>query len=237
MEPDTITAALERIRSIVESSKGQVITKPPLDAKQVAANKRRWLDQVIKIKAHHPQLVALENAIYDYCMEYVKTPSTGKRLVIYGENGTGKSHTAKAVSRWAKRHANDFAWCQRHGDSDLESRPPRCEFRNWRFLLSDLKEGFKLKSNEWGSYSQIFKDLCNVELLILDDVGADNDPNGFGAEQFYMLLEARETRWTIVTTNIAPSAWEQRFQRRIASRLLRNSVHVPLDKVPDYNSR
>ena len=160
-------------------------------------------------------------------------------MIIYGENGAGKSHTAKRISRWARRHALDFKLGPRHGDSDLEFRTARCEFRNWRFLINDLKSGFgrDYKRGAWGSYGQIFNDICNAELLILDDVGTDNDPNKFGVEQFYMLLEARESRWTIITTNIAPDFWEDRFERRIASRLLRNTVHVPLTEVQDYNSR
>jgi DNA replication protein DnaC len=190
---------------------------------------------VINLKAHHPQLKTLENLVYEFCIDYTKNPFKGKRLVIYGENGTGKSHTCKAISRWATRHALDFAWGNRYGDNDLESRPPRCLFRKWRFLINDLKESFGKKG--YGSYSEIFRELCNVELLILDDVGTDNDPNKFGVEQFYMLLEARENRWTIVTTNISPDFWEERFERRIASRLIRNTVHVALTDVPDYNSR
>lgn len=231
METEAIEAALEKIRVMLESSKAQQTTLPPLSEKQKQQQKRRWLDQALKLRADHPQLKALEDAVYDFCMDYKKNAAHGRRLVIYGENGTGKSHTAKAVSRWARYNAVDFTWVHRRGVDDGFDGSPRVEFRNWLRLLGELKDGFRT-----GRYSEELQHLCDVELLILDDVGADNDPNKFGVEHFYTILEARENRWTMITTNIGPEHWQTRFERRVASRLLRNTVHVPLDKVPDYNS-
>lgn len=160
----------------------------------------------------------------------------GQRLLIYGENGSGKSHSAKAVSQWAKA----VAYTHLPRVSDIGDTPysvelgiggirrPQCEFRNWARLLKSIKS-----DQNWTAAGE----LCHAELLILDDVGAEHDPTKFGVGELYEVLERRERDWTIVTTNIAPDMWEEKFERRIASRFLRNFTHVPLDQVKDFNTQ
>jgi hypothetical protein len=56
-------------------------------------------------------------------------------------------------------------------------------------------------------------------------------------EKLYLILERRVAKWTVITTNVPPESWESKFERRIASRFLRNARHVSLADVPDYNSQ
>ncbi len=237
METETIDAVMQKIRAMQESARAQQTTKPPLTEKQREERKREWLDRWLKIQVTHPQLKHLEDSVYDFCMGYGRTPARGhgKRLLIYGENGSAKSHTAKAISRWADFVAPRLPTVADEGYTPYSvdvgiasSRTPKREFRNWASLIKTIKS-----EQEWTAV----RELCHAELLILDDIGAEHDPTKFGVGELYEVLESRERDWMVITTNIMPGNWKDRFERRIASRFLRNFTIVPLDKVPDYNAK
>lgn len=174
------------------------------------------------MKINHPQLQALENEVYDFCAGYAKCPSRGYRLIIFGNNGTGKSHAAKAIRSWANRMAIELPLVQ----GEVGLRLATAEFHNWPSVVD------KLKSGEW----EMIEEMQEANLLVLDDIGAEHDPSKMGAEKLYLLLENREFKWTVITTNVSEPSWELKFEKRIASRLLRNVRHVPLDEVPDFKS-
>jgi DNA replication protein DnaC len=73
-------------------------------------------------------------------------------------------------------------------------------------------------------------------MAIIDDIGAEHDPSGYGREQLYLILSRREFRWNIITTNLNPSGWHERIERRIASRLYRNADHLDMSNVPDFST-
>lgn len=112
------------------------------------------------------------------------------------------------------------------GQGILSEREPKYEFRNWPKFIKLVKAG------EWNA----IQTLCHAELVIVDDVGAEYDPNKFATSELYELLERREHDWTVITTNVSPDKWEDRFERRVSSRFLRNTIHVALDNVHDFNS-
>lgn len=170
-----------------------------------------------------PQIEVAANSIFSICAEYAKSPSVGRTVVIFGENGSGKSHIAKAVSYWARRIALKIPPVLNGED---EFGPPSSLFAHWPHIV----DGFKL--NEWA----ILEDFMKATLLVLDDIGAAHDPSSVGSEKLYILLNHREKKWNIVTTNFAPGAWDEKFERRIASRLFRNAQHIDLSQVPDYST-
>ncbi len=187
---------------------------------------RKWLDTHLKLEtAHSQKLRELEQEVWWFCHDFYKSLLKygcrigGRLLVIYGENGTGKSHCSKAVFRWAT-HANVQYVDQGH----VHNLMARSRFVSWPELLDDFKNG------GW----DIVDDLNECALLVLDELGGGHDPSGVGTDKLCQILSRREDRWTIVTTNVIPAAWEERFDRRIASRLFRNSIVVDLTDVPDY---
>ena len=91
-------------------------------------------------------------------------------------------------------------------------------------------DGFK--RGEW----DVIEESVDLALLVLDDIGAEHDPSGIGKEKLYYLLERRECKFTVLTTNVPPSQWELKFERRIASRFLRNCTVIDLSDVPDYGT-
>ncbi len=170
----------------------------------------------------HRQLVLLADGVYDYCAAYAKSPSRGHRLIVCGTNGTGKTHAGKAISRWAKRLAIELPLV----DGDDGPRLSQCRFVFWPDFCKRAKDG------NWNA----FEELKGIELLVLDDIGAEHDPSKWAAEQLYLILERREYRWTVITSNYGPEQWDKVFEKRIASRLMRNSKILSTENVPDYNA-
>ncbi|NJL93273.1 MAG: ATP-binding protein [Anaerolineae bacterium] len=82
------------------------------------------------------------------------------------------------------------------------------------------------------SYDQRFDTLKNVELLIIDDLGAES-ASQWAQEKLYQLLNHRYNGRlpTVITTNVD----EDRFEERIASRLLDTQLTLQLRFIlPDY---
>lgn len=100
-----------------------------------------------------------------------------------------------------------------------------CLLVNWAKRVDDFKAG------SWD-----VEELLDADLLVIDDLGAEHDPSKAGAEKLYYVLERRECRWTLITSNYGPNQWEQRFERRIADRLFRNCEHLDLSELPSFST-
>jgi DNA replication protein DnaC len=179
------------------------------------------------MEGSHPSLSKLRDSIYTFCAGYANNPRRGKTVVIFGENGSGKTRTLKLVSQWAKAIAIKLPLVNRE-DMDNRAGLPWSHFEHWPDTLSKFKS--------LGDLSGV-QDLIQCNLAIIDDIGAGHDPSGFANEQLYLVLCRREFRWNIISTNYPPDKWDTKFERRIASRLFRNAEHIDLSGVPDYSTR
>lgn len=184
--------------------------------------RQRWLDKWLKMAVTHPQVETARNVMFKFCCEYSKNPNRGRTLVIIGENGCGKTHIARCVAYWARSLAIQLPLVSTETGHGLAT----VEFVNWAEIVDNMKRG------EWDRTD----DLRDATLTILDDIGAEHDPSKVGAEKFYVLLNRREFKWNLITTNVNPANWEERFERRIASRLNRNAEHLDMTQVPDYST-
>jgi len=229
---DLANQALDTILEMKESSEDRPTTQPPLNEKE---HRQNWIAKWLPMEPTHQQVIDAQNAVYDFCMAYGKRPARGAHLLIIGENGAGKSRLAKKAARWADDcrsrlpHVACDPWMC---DGTVSARRPSVEFHNFPFLLREMTSDF---NREW------LRELCTPpsapNLLVLDDIGAEHDPSKYGAAQLYLILESRAQMWTLLTTNCLPAQWEQKWDRRVASRLLRNTQHVFMDQVPDFSTR
>ncbi|HEX8854741.1 MAG TPA: ATP-binding protein [Thermoleophilaceae bacterium] len=107
----------------------------------------------------------------------------GRGLWFYGDVGTGKTSLAMLVSRTALEAGRSVA---------IYSVPR---------LLADIKETYERDSGD--SYLSFFRRLCDVDLLHLDDLGAEKRTE-WVLEQLYSIVNERwqEESSIVVTTNI-----------------------------------
>lgn len=202
----------------------QTITERTI-ADSKSSKKRLWLDKWIGLEtAHHPKLVELENAIHRFCIGVWDDPTVGRTLVLCGANGNGKTHCAAQVRRWIEHVGTSKQLVTTENGRRVVSYL-QAVYWFWPHLLDTLKGG------GWDAVEGMTK----TPVLILDEVAGGHDPSQVGTEKLSQVLSNREKKWNLITTNAAPDAWEAVFDRRIASRLFRNSTVLDLSDVPDYS--
>jgi len=107
----------------------------------------------------------------------------GRGLWFDGPVGTGKTSLAILVAKAAKDAGRSYAVYP----------VPR--------LLAEIKRTFDRDSND--SYLAVFRRLCSVDVLVLDDLGAEKQTE-WVLEQLYSIVNERwqDRRSIVVTTNI-----------------------------------
>ncbi len=182
--------------------------------------RRNWINKRLALDHHHPDVVTLENSVFDFCQGIATNPRHGKKFVIYGNNGVAKTHCCHVIEKWVKDRAMDLQLV----DSEHGLRLIDCVMANWAETVDRFKTG------DWS-----IDEMADASVLLLDDIGAEHDPTRAGVAKLYLLLEKREKKWTFITTNVSPGGWERQFDRRVRDRLFRNSTHVDLTKVSSYS--
>ena len=167
-----------------------------------------------------PQIQQLADEAEKFCARWFKNQPVKSLMVITGEVRTGKSHTAKKIFRFCHTAAFTAFEGQKWGTRAI----PSSLFLSWPEVVAQLSE--KNRS--------IMEDAFAADLLVLDDIGADNDPWKVGTDALCQILSRREQKFTVITTNIHSVGWLERFDQRIADRLLRNSVVLDLSQVKPY---
>lgn len=234
-QPDpnqTSTRVSEILETLVPAHLSRTIQPPPStnwnDKRE--NDKNAWLDKWLPMNRHCPQLQILADEVHTTAgrIFYKHKRGDGKILLIYGSNGSGKTHAAKCLYRWfnhVRMSIGPVPSIDEEGTENLLI--PDATMVNWVETVANFKKG------EWN----IIDRLINDYLVILDDIGAEHDPSGIASEKLYLILSKREFKHTIITTNIPPSKFPDRFEQRIASRLFRNTIDVDLSDVQDFSTR
>jgi DNA replication protein DnaC len=131
-----------------------------------------------------------------------KNIEDGRGLWFYGDVGTGKTSLAMLVSQAAEKAGRSVA-----------------VYPVTR-LLAEIKDTYD--SDSTGSYMGLFRRLCAVDLLHLDDLGAEKRTE-WVLEQLYSIVNERwqDGRSIIVTTNmINLDELREQIGARTVSRLL-----------------
>jgi DNA replication protein DnaC len=126
---------------------------------------------------------------------------SGRGIWFHGDVGTGKTSLAMLVSRSALEVGRSVA---------IYSVPR---------LLADIKATYEDDSGS--SYGELFRRLCRVDLLHLDDLGAEKKTD-WVLEQLYSIVNERwqDQRSIVVTSNLIElDALREQVGARTVSRL------------------
>jgi DNA replication protein DnaC len=154
--------------------------------------------------------------VYKAVKGYVETIderlADGEGLWLMGDVGTGKTSLAMLVSKAAVEAGHTVA---------IYSLPR---------LLSRIRRTYDAEAGEQ-SYLEFFERLTQVDLLHVDDLGAEKRSD-WVLEQLYAIVNERyETqRSVVVTTNLDQAALEEQIGPRTVSRL----VEICNDPLPLY---
>ena len=159
----------------------------------------------------------------EFCSSFFFQNRKKPLLVIVGQYGSGKTHVARKIANYCNSGAmaavNRGHWSGRC--------IPSATFRSWPELCNE----FNAKDES------SLQDLFNEDMLSLDDIGAENDPWKACSDKLCQVLSRRERMFTVITTNIAPQHWTEKFDGRIADRLMRFATVSDISAVPSYALR
>lgn len=136
-----------------------------------------------------------------YAAEFNRMKKESIGLLIYGEPGNGKTHCCSCI-------ANELIG---------NMVPVVCVSIN--ALLERIKETY----NTWGKEGEdtVLKSLSNADLLIIDDLGTEQDTD-WSRTRIYNILDSRYRNGLplIVTTNMKLTDLKEKYHIRTYDRLL-----------------
>ena len=179
--------------------------------RHVARARSRGVASVIPAKYRgvgfdRPPIADLDRTVVWVVREFVDkleaNLSTGRGLWLMGDVGTGKTSLAMLVSKAALELGRSVA---------VYSLPR---------LLARIRRTYDADSGEQ-SYLQFFERLTSVDLLHVDDLGAEKRSD-WVLEQLYAIVNERyeSERSMVVTTNLDQAALEEQIGMRTVSRLV-----------------
>jgi DNA replication protein DnaC len=199
----------------------------------VAAARARGLSAVIPkrfqgVSFDRPPITTIRDGIVAQVRGYVRHVDerldAGEGLWLYGPVGTGKTSLAMLVSKAALDVGRTVA---------IYSLPR---------LLAEIRTTFDDDSQR--SYTDLLDRLTGVDLLHIDDVGAEKT-SPWVLEQLYALINTRyeEERAVVITTNLERDDLAEQINERTVSRLeemcevlpvtgadLRRQTHDPVEE-------
>jgi len=142
--------------------------------------------------------------------------------VFQGKQGTGKSHLAYGLLRELNEH-------DRGADPNDKKT---CLFVSVEEMVRLIKDSFNNKESKYTE--QYFVQLMSeVDFLVLDDLGAetgaietDKAATNFVQRILYAITTARQSKATILTTNLSSKTMFGMYDSKLVSRLLRNPKFI-----------
>ncbi len=141
---------------------------------------------------------ALKNTYRAYMQKLVSNYSEGWGLFVYGDNGVGKTYTSCALLKEITK-AGYSTFC----------------------ILSDELKLAYIDGSRFDTDNTVTQRVERVDFLLIEDLGKEYSGKGSGFAElcFENLLRkrSRECRPTIVTTNLTPALFKERYKQSAAS--------------------
>lgn len=160
------------------------------------------------------EIADLEGEWSESVVAYVSDLSTnvenGIGLYLYGDNSRGKTYAASAVLKEAQRLG----------------------VATYAILASDLKSAY-IDQRRFDDSQTLVERAETVPVLLLDDVGKEyvGSKSGWAEQCFETLLRkrTRDLKTTLVTTNLAPSDFQQRYDKSASALIYESSIRVHVE--------
>lgn len=154
-------------------------------------------------KTDYESLEEAVNRIYNYLDDFTKRES----IYIYGDKGRGKSHLAVSAYKFVKKL----------GYTSLFFDVPKL----LNVIRSIIRKDIDVSEND------LFTAIEQVDLLILDDIGVERKTD-WVQEVMFLLINQRQGKSTIYTSNLSPHELEDHYGGRIADRIKNkmNESHI-----------
>lgn len=225
MEPqESLNKTLEMLKSVSTNVQPLPSTEQPPRSLPVIKNpcSTAWQQKWLRLDVHDPRLQKLGDEAEAFCGRFMRCNRNKSLLVAMGDTNCGKTHTSRAVANFC-RGAAFMAF--EMGAWDKGGHIPSVHWVDWPALVN--------RWTEHKDYSEM-QDLIETDLLLVDDIGAERDPFNMTVDKLCQVLSRREDRFTMVTLNVRPEAWANKWDVRVADRFFRNSVVVDLFGVESY---
>lgn len=156
----------------------------------------------LKYYRHNSEIYDLMSRNFDFCKNYAQSfDSTANSLLMFGETGLGKTHLSLAIA------------------GEVLKKGYGVVYGSVQNLFSAVeKEHFGRSDNPDGTTEKM---LLECDLLILDDLGAEFTTN-FTTATLNNIITTRllASRPTIISTNLKMQELENKYSRRITSRII-----------------
>lgn len=162
--------------------------------------------QTATIENYEPTNDALKQSkqqVINYIAEY----DGKKNLLLTGSYGTGKSHISVAVTK------------------KLMEQGKECLFLSLPKLLTKIKETF---SGNGVTEDELLQMIKRVDLLVLDDIGAEHHTE-WANTKLFEVLDDRSGKSTIYTTNLNSKELRAQINERNFSRMMENTDVIKMD--------
>jgi len=156
----------------------------------------------------------LEN-MFKACVKFIyqaeqwsnaETKGRGLWLSLVGKSGVGKTMLATDVYNTIDKHFRQYA----------KLTGQKCFFDFGFWSIADVANAMREGAGD------VHAGLSALDLLLIDDIGAEKDTTGFVKGKLCELLSARVGKWTILTSNLSLKAISENYDARIADRLIRD---------------
>ncbi|WP_162920160.1 ATP-binding protein [Paenisporosarcina cavernae] len=144
-------------------------------------------------------------------------------LIFQGKQGTGKSHLSYSILR----------------EVNEKSKGTSCVFVEWAVVIQSIRDSYKYRDQQ-DDESYYIDLLSKVDLLVIDDLGSETgatDTEKTATDFVHRVLKlvgtARQSKSTIVTTNLSGEQLVKMYDSKTISRLLKNPEYIMFTNAPD----
>lgn len=138
---------------------------------------------------------------------YIDNFDGTKNLLLHGTYGTGKSHLSISVTK------------------KLIKKGHSCLFLSLPKLLTKIRDTY---NNESMTEDRLLKHIQRVDLLVLDDLGAEQQTE-WAITKLFEVMDSRAGKSTIYTTNLSSGELRKQMNERNFSRLMENTEIIVMN--------